>query len=222
MIKKYISFLGIILVLTLSVLAQEQNQSTDKPQKNKFNARLINFGIKVGFNINRLDTRIPNYLNETYVGFNGGLFARFNFQRIYLQPEVLFSMIGGNGFFENGGSYDLHIHEIEFPVAIGYKVLDFKIINFRLNFGPFAAVSVYRDIKVTDPFHPENYFMSDKLSKWNAGIFVGIGADIWRFNVNARYKFGFVNLLGDNVMVQDPGAAFKNGHFEISVGFKIF
>jgi len=215
-----ISILLIVVGFVLS--AQAQETTSEAPKKNKHETRMINFGVKAGINVNRLDTRIPAYLNENYIGFSGGIFARFNFKRLYLQPEVLFSMVGGNGFFDKGGRYNIKIHTIEFPLALGYKILDFRIINFRLNGGPFAAVSVYKDIEVTDPFHPSNSFSSDSLSNWNAGLFVGLGADVWRFNLNARYKFGFVNLLGDNVMIQDPGAAFRNGHFEISLGFKIF
>ncbi len=67
-----------------------------------FNQRFINFGVKAGINVNRLETRIQRYINENYIGFNGGVFARFNLtqrKRLHIQPELNFSMIGGEGFF---------------------------------------------------------------------------------------------------------------------------
>ena len=192
-------------------------------EKKPFGSRFINFGVKAGINVNRLETRIERFINENYIGFNGGVFARFNFKRFHIQPELNFSMIGGEGFFENGGRYEIKSNTFELPVAVGYKVLDFKLINIRINAGPFASVSVSRSVYVIDPDYPSNSsFTSDKTPLWNGGILLGLGSDIWRFTIDARYKFGFVEMLGSNVLVQDPGAGFKNGHFEFSLGFKIF
>lgn len=192
-------------------------------EKKPFGTRFINFGIKAGINVNRLETRIDRFINENYIGFNGGVFARFNFKRLHIQPELNFSMIGGEGFFENGGRYEIKSNTFELPVAIGYKVLDFKLINIRINAGPFASVSVSRSVRAIDPDYPSNSsFTSDKTPLWNGGILLGLGVDIWRFTLDARYKFGFVEMLGTNVLVQDAGAGFKNGHFEFSLGFKIF
>lgn len=195
-------------------------------EKKPSNLKSVNFGIKAGINVNRLETRIERYINENYMGFNGGVFARFNLtkrKRLHIQPELNFSMIGGEGFFENGGRYNIKSNTLELPVALGYKVLDFKLINVRMHAGPFASVSLSRSIYVLDPDFPSNSnFTVEKTPIWNGGFFIGLGGDIWRFTMDARYKFGFVNMLGSNVLVQDPGAGFKNGHFEFSLGFKIF
>lgn len=220
--KQMFIFRWLLLLILLLPTFYVHAQTEKKP----FNQRFINFGVKAGINVNRLETRIQRYINENYIGFNGGVFARFNLtqrKRLHIQPELNFSMIGGEGFFEIGGRYNIKSNTFEVPVALGYKVLDFKLINVRINAGPFASISVSRDIYVVDPDYPANSNITvDKTPIWNGGVFFGLGGDIWRFTLDARYKFGFVNMLGSNVLVQDPGAGFKNGHFEFSLGFKIF
>ncbi len=213
----FFRWLWLFMLILSTLLTQAQTE------KKSFGTRFINLGVKAGINVNRLETRIDRFINENYIGFNGGIFARFNFKRFHIQPELNFSMIGGEGFFENGGRYEIKSNTFELPVAFGYKVLDFKLINIRINTSPFVSASVWRGVYVNDPDYPSNSsFTSDKMPLWNGGIFLGLGIDLWRFTVDARYKFGFVEMLGTNVLVQDPAAGFKNGHLEFSIGYKIF
>lgn len=211
-----------VLLLPAGLLAQNQDQPKVKKPVNEHK---VNFGAKVGLNVSQLSTRISDFYNENYLGFKGGVFARFNIKKLHIQPELNFSMVGGEGTFGNGtgGSYSVKVNTLELPIMVGYKVLDFKIVNVRLAGGVFGAYNLSRSIVVNDPNYPaNNNFSNDRAASWNAGFLVGGGVDIWRITVDLRYQWGLVNLMGENIFQQDYQAGFKHGTFEISAGFKIF
>lgn len=216
---KKISVLLFIVYLTLGL-----NYAQNEPKK-RFKDHKVTFGVKAGMNVSQLSTRIDDFFTDNYLGFKGGVFARFNFKKFHIQPELNFSMTGGEGVFGDGtgGSYGVKFNALEFPILAGYKVVDFLIFNLRIHGGAYGAYNLSSTIFVNDPNYPDNNnFSSDQTSKWNAGFVVGGGADIWRITLDLRYYWGLVNVMGDNTFQQDPRGGFKNGTFEITAGFKIF
>ncbi len=201
-----------IVFIYMNLLLNSQNTMSVVPSKP------VNIGIKAGLNLNYMSTDIPDFTSQGYIAFNGGVFARFNIKRLYIQPEASFSMVGGEGFFNGGGSYSFKSNQIEFPLSVGYKIIDFKIINVRLGGGPFGAVVLTNDIVVIDPLNQN--MDAAEFTDWNLGLFGGLGIDIWKFTFDARYKYGFINMIGNNVMVQKQDGGFRNGHLELTVGFK--
>lgn len=221
--KKYSSVF--ILAFGLFLVGVDMHAQDEARVRKPINERIFNIGLKAGINVNRLSTSLPDYFNENYVGFKGGVFSRINIGRFHFQPEVNFSMTGGEGRFSNNDNryYAIKLHAIEVPILLGFKVINFDIFNLRLNAGGWMTFNVGKSIIVTDVNHPSNNtFESSKLSSYDGGLVVGLSANIWRFTVDFRYQWGFVNILGKNVFVQDPAAKFRNGIFEFSVGFKIY
>jgi len=222
---KKINLLLLCIFLTGAVSAQNSDTIAPKRTKKSFRDGWFNFGPKAGVNVNHLSTRMDGFDNDTYVGFKGGFFARFNIHKFHIQPEVNFSMVGGEGTFNggSGGRYEVKANTLEIPVLAGYKVLDFKVVNLRLQGGFFFSYNLTKSITVNDPNYPQNNtFRSDKMAGWNGGFIVGGGLDVWRITLDARYQWGLVNMAGDNIFQQDPRAGFKHGTFEITAGFKIF
>lgn len=215
----------LIFCLVFAVVSGfSQTETKEKPKKTYANRR-VNLGVSAGLNVSRLSTRINDFYTDNYLGFRGGVFARFNFRKFHIQPELNFSMTGGQGSFNDGsgGSYAVKFNSLELPILAGYKILDFRIVNLRLQGGVYGAYNFTRSIYVNDPNYPDNNnFTSDQTSRWNAGLVLGGGLDVWRLTIDFRYYWGLVNVMGDNTFQQDPRAGFKNGTFTVTAGFKIF
>jgi hypothetical protein len=191
-----------------------------------FSQKLFTLGIHAGVNVNSLSTSLPDYFNSSNAGFRGGVFARVNFKRLHIQPELNFSMVGGDGTFNENPNryYSTKSNCLEVPVLVGYKIIDFKLINLRLQAGGFFQWNFTNDIKVHDAAFPQNdtNITSQGGSNFNGGIVLGAGVDIWRFCADFRYQWGFANMYGSNVIFQDPRAGFKYGTFSITIGYKFF
>lgn len=197
--KRFIILLGITFGLSL------QAQNT------------FHLGAKLGANINQLSTSLPDYSNDNYMGFNVGLFSRINFERFHIQPELYYSHNGGN--MQKGVDLiKIRTHSMNLPILLGYKILDFEQFNLRLNAGPYVSYAFYQDIESN--VLGQAAFTRENMNNLNVGVIGGIGVDIWRITIDARYNWGLMNVLGDNKFVGDPSAGFRNSWFEFAVGFR--
>src|SRR5690349_12703903 len=114
--------------------------------------KLFNLGLHAGVNVNTLSTSLPDYFSAANSGFRGGIFARINIKKFHIQPEANFSMVGSDGNFSNNHSryYSARINCLEFPLLFGYKIIDFKLINLRLQAGGFFQWNINKSISVFD------------------------------------------------------------------------
>jgi hypothetical protein len=188
--------------------------------------KLFNLGVQAGVNVNSLSTSLPDYFSSANAGFRAGVFARINIKRFHIQPELNFSMVGGDGTFSENPNryYSTKANTLEVPLILGFKVIDFKLINLRLQAGGFFAWNMSNKIDVHDVAFPQNdtTITSKGGSNFNGGIVLGAGVDIWRFTADFRYQWGFANMYGSNIIFQDPRAGFKYGAFAITIGYKFF
>lgn len=175
-------------------------------------------GAKVGANINQLSTSLNDYTNQNYMGYNLGLFSRFNFERFHIQPELYYSHNGGNMEGPLGQVVKVRTHSANLPILLGYKVLDFEQFNLRLNAGAYASYAFYQDVESN--IQGQTPFVREKMNNLNVGVVGGLGVDIWRFTIDARYNWGLLNVLGDNQFLTNPSAGFRNNWFEFAVGFR--
>jgi hypothetical protein len=188
--------------------------------------KIFNLGLHAGVNVSTLSTNIPDYFSSANAGFRGGIFARINIKKFHIQPELNFSMVGSEGSFaENPARYfSARANTLEVPLLFGYKIIDFKLINIRLQAGGFFAYNLSKSIKVHDQDYPQNdsTISSSNAPDYNGGIVVGAGADIWRFTLDFRYQWAFANMYGSNIVVGNPTANFKTGTFSVTFGYKFF
>jgi len=188
--------------------------------------KLFTLGIHAGVNVSTLSTNIPDYFSSANAGFRGGVFARINIKKFHIQPELNFSMVGSEGNFSDNPAryYSARANTLEVPLILGYKIIDFKFINLRLQAGGFFAWNMSKTLKVHDQAFPQNdtTITSANAADYNGGIVLGAGVDVWRFALDFRYQWGFVNMFGNNVIFQDPVAGFKYGTFAFTLGYKFF
>ena len=178
----------LIVLMPLTLLGQNNNDSTAKKIVNKF----IELGWKAGLNFDS-SGEILNIANEfTSVddakglvnGFNVGIYTQIKLLKLYVRPELHFSKFGTT--FDN---ITVGQSRLELPVSLGIKFLPilsaFSGLSYRLdlgNTGDFSLESISGDS--------------------SAGIHFGVRIHLGKFGIDARIERGIseneANLLSNN------------------------
>ena len=199
----------------------------------------LNFGIKAGYNsslgINDLGSITNGSYNlnsaraEMSNGFQAGVFARLGFNKVYFQPELLYTMgkkdytmsvtdANGSGTFDK----NVKVSTVDVPLLLGYKVLDLKLVNLRVFAGPklrFNAGSTLDFNNVTGG----NFNTADLQRDVKAaqlGLEAGFGVDVLMLSLDFRYQ-----VINDMYQTKLKDVTVDNlpaNTFVISLGWKIF
>ncbi|WP_114782686.1 porin family protein [Botryobacter ruber] len=164
------AILSVLAVLAVAVAAQAQS---------------FTVGVKGGMSSAKLDIkearsnpmmyRDPENIN----GYHAGLFTRLQFMGIMLQPEALLVSSGGKFTYDSGGSTleeKFRLTRLDVPIMLGYNFLEVV----RVNAGPVASMVLNARQEGDD--------VKDALNKSDWGLQAGIGLDIARFTLDARYE----------------------------------
>jgi hypothetical protein len=176
-------------------------------------------GIKLGYNGSSLTTNMDSIKNQFNNGFHAGVYAHFG-KRLYIAPELLYSMSGGVFTHEkitspNYFSQKIKIGSFDIPVLVGFKIIHSDVITWRIELGPEASFAMSK--KLTDPINPK--ITADDINTANWYVLGGTGIDFLMFNFDVRYKYGLSNLVSDASNLTFDA---KNRVLLISVGWKIF
>lgn len=113
----------------------------------------LHWGIKGGVNVTTLYGDQVNG-SDARAGFTGGLFLNYRFSPHWsIQPEVLFSMKGGDldqGLTGETGSADYEVGYLEIPVLAKYKFDTNSIAKPYLNAGPQVGFTLYGESNERD------------------------------------------------------------------------
>jgi len=147
----------------------------------------FDYGVKAGLNYNSLDDLnirggFPG-INEDIkskgeLGFHAGIFAQFNFTKIYVKGELL--------YVQNSSSYDntlvpsskFKLSTLELPVLVGFKVVG----PLKLYIGPSLVYNI--DSNFSDVFDLD--FEKDLSIAFNIGSTVTIN----KIEIDLRYSSG--------------------------------
>ncbi|MDD3078534.1 MAG: porin family protein [Paludibacter sp.] len=203
----------------------------------------LNFGIKAGYNsslslsnvssVQNGDYTLDNVKSEMSNGFHAGAFARLGIKKVYIQPELLYSMgkkdytITFQDVMDKNVTYDkfVTISTVDIPVLLGYKVLDLKLANLRVFAGPKFRLNAGSKLEFDNLVSEDGSDVTiDDLSKdiknSQVGLEAGVGVDFLMLTLDARF-----NLIGDmyQTKVNDVNIDKLSANtFVISLGWKIF
>ena len=206
-------------------------------------AQTLDFGVKAGINSQKITTDHPSASGYTFsdfksdakMGFNIGAFARLGGSKLYLQPELLYSIKKGNtnltvGTSPSGGlpagtyTQSVDVKSIQVPLLLGYKLLDLKLASIRAFTGPAMSVIMKSSqIKLknsggvaVDPalYNPDTF----KNNAWNWQL--GAGADVGPIVFDVRYEWGLSNVSGGDAT--KIGFVNKGNILTFSLGYKFF
>ncbi|MCE5330946.1 MAG: PorT family protein [Bacteroidales bacterium] len=198
----------------------------------------LNFGIKAGYNsslsfdnissVQSGDYNLSNIKSELANGFHAGAFARIFFDKVYVQPELLYSMQKKEYEMtvQNDENQDVSVDKfvnfstIDIPFLIGYKVLDLKIANLRVFTGPKLRLNAGSEISfanLTDGDGINKEKLMGELKNSQIGLEAGAGIDVLMLTFDFRF-----NLINDIYQATWETRPTTNTNFVISLGWKIF
>ena len=183
--KKYLIALLFVFGLGTTVWAQET------------------FVIKAGLNFNKLEDIQIGELKKSWemqTGFHAGLGGQFRFPRIGLsvQPELLYSrmrtdMVG----VLSQNSYELRIDYIDVPLNVQWGI---NILFLR----PYVFAAPYVRYALAKGKMLENVSW-DNLNRFDYGLGIGAGLEIWKLQISGKYNWSFVKLAKDGSVHIDRG-----------------
>ena len=177
--------------------------------------------------INQNGENIAKLLDDTdaVLTYQLGLFTRFMFAGIYVQPEAMFSssktemtfenIINGNGNTNNVVG-EMKLNKLDFPVMIGKRFM--KIL--RINAGPVLSYILSQNISqsgIKDAWNEINA----EYKNATVGLQYGIGVDIAMINIDLRVEKGF-QAISENLTIGETSFAADQRLEQImlSVGIK--
>ena len=190
----------------------------------------ISFGPKIGWNSNKLTTDYTAYIEDMRDGAHGGIFFSLYMNRVYLQPEAYFSLrrgeldatlddpMGSNT--KVNISQEVTLTTIDIPILLGFKLIDLKLIRFRIWGGPVASYMLNKKYRLN--INGENESSRINRSDFKDATWagqVGAGMDLLFLTLDVGYEFGLQDFLTIESM---DDFAFRNNMWFISLGWRLF
>ena len=186
-------------------------------------AQSLSFGPKVGYQTAKLSTSKADIKSGFQEHFTLGIFARVNFDKLYVQPEILWFKDGnvftvdatnqGQGILpEEHVKINWNLMNLQVPVLVGYEILDFNVATVRVQAGPTANF-VIGDKPVFDKtfsfipsgsseevtIHEGDEAFNTKSIAW--GIQLGVGCDILKkITLDINYNWGISKMIGSRLI----------------------
>lgn len=172
------------------------------------------FGIKGGLSYNSMsDIEIENWESsfKKKTGFHAGILYKARLVGgLSLQPELLYIQKGGN-LEMMGKSADFKVHHIQLPVNLQ---LGIDLMLFR----PFIMVSPYIGYAIANGDELKGLEW-DNMNRFEYGIGLGAGLDIWKFQVTGRYCWDLGKVAEFEWNGIDTFKGGKDKGFELSLAF---
>lgn len=148
----------------------------------------IEYGVRAGVNVSNLDFEpAPTFDNTHRNGFAFGGFIDYKFsEKLSVMPELMYSAEGAK-------ARDIRADYLNLPITVR-----FNAGNFSVGVGPQASLKIWSH---EDGFR--NLLFSGVASaKYNIGEM---------FFVDARFNYGFMNILDDEVGIEATNQVFQVG-----------
>ena len=187
----------------------------------------LDFGIKVGMNLASLpttntDSIVSSVTTKSMYGYQAGIFLRITIKKFIIQPEVYFSLKGGDITYKlapdsasvvNSITKKVRLYNVDIPIMIGYNIVDNALFKFRAMAGPVASINLDKTIDInTAGVHADLGKTDLNTIMWN--IQAGLGIDLWKITLDVRYEFG-LNELNKGATEQT-----KSNSYMVSLGLK--
>ncbi|MDR2382589.1 MAG: PorT family protein [Prevotellaceae bacterium] len=137
----------------------------------------LRFGVKAGVNYSKFNSK-EQVLDTEGAAWQVGLASQFKIPLIGLgiQPELLYSVNKGKS---NSIGY------FTVPVNLRWQPLPIPVVKPVILAGPYFGYAVnfkgFKDVK-------------NDIKRFDWGIGLGAGVEIWKFQIEGRYNWGLQNI----------------------------
>ncbi|MBO8456044.1 MAG: PorT family protein [Bacteroidetes bacterium] len=189
-------------------------------------AAQIKYGVTGGFSF----PHASNTMNRgTMTKFNAGVTCQFKLPLGFsIQPSLVYHVKGARvGSIEGlqGADLDLAIGYLELPVSFQWGP-DLLLFRPFLDVTPYIGVGVNNELYCsaagTEVFAGKNIWQGAGIARMEYGAGVGIGIEIWRFQVIGRYNWNFSSVYraDENTDTSSQAGWYTKGAFGNGSSFK--
>jgi len=161
------------------------------------------------------------------VGVNAGFFVKVPIIRgLSIQPELLYSSKGAKDKYGSStsilgsGEYRFNLNYVETPVLLVFNLTK----NLNLSGGGYAAYLVSANVK---DLHNDGTITgvtnlnADNFHRFDYGLVGGVGIDIQRMTLGARYNYGLQNIGQSGSLSGNLTSNSKNSVVTFFIGFAL-
>ena len=151
-------------------------------------------------------TSLSGIENSSKTGWNAGATVQFKLPLGFsIQPSLMYNAKASNLDLLIGNA-GLNVGYLELPVSFQWGP---DLILFR----PFLDVTPFVGYGLTNQFRSQSTVQVNNtwegLTRWEYGVGTGLGLDIWKFQIIARYNWNLGHLTKDSSL-SDIAQTFKD------------
>lgn len=196
--KKFLTVLAIVLSLAFASAATASAQ--------------VSFGVIGGATFSKLSKEVVKGENMTQYHVGGTVQVNLPLG-FSIQPSLMYNVKGskfGTPDVPEAAAGDLTVGYLELPVSVQWGP-DLLLFRPFLDVTPFVGYGLNNKLSMVGTEVIKNAWSENGLSRWEYGIGVGIGLEIWKFQVIGRYNWNFGSLMDFKSDIDGGvGSALKN------------
>ena len=202
---------------------------------------LPNIGIKGGLTTSAISTNLSEtFSSENALGYQFGVFARLNFGKLYIQPELVYnhrntslnySINPDIDFSEMTLSVqsDVEIGSFDIPVLVGFSIIKTKLLNVRIFVGPELSFATSKSLNYQYSTSDGSEFEGeipdpltlDDFNETTWYLQAGAGIDVLMFTFDIRYEKGLSDIYNGNISdINGKSIDFSHNVWVFSLGLK--
>ena len=161
----------------------------------------VNFGVLGGANFS--SAKPDDWKVTNIVQYHAGLTCCFKLPLGFaVQPELLYNVKGSTVPQGEGPSLDYTAGYVEVPVSLQWGP-DLLVLRPYVELVPFVGYAVNNRYKQNDAKVNNDWA---GLQRWEYGLGLGAGVEVWHFQISARYNWNFGSMFDAKQEITDVDA----------------
>ncbi|MBW3470417.1 porin family protein [Arthrospiribacter ruber] len=177
-------------------------------------AQEFSVGPKVGLSQANISVNGEEFSpGENVTGYHLGMFVRMGGASIFVQPEFLFTNVGGTIIQQTSGTertINANFNRFDIPLMVGFKLANV----FRVQAGPIASVLL--DYSIEDAFQTA---LDVDYNNSTIGYQAGLGLDVGNLILDFKYE-NSLSKISRSVAGFETDQ--RQNQLIISAGFRLF
>ncbi|MBR4438940.1 MAG: PorT family protein [Bacteroidales bacterium] len=178
------------------------------------NVAKAQFGIKGGIYTTKLSNINKDFKFKDNIGYQAGiLYSHHVTPGFVVQPELLFinrtATIAPRESMPGATNEKIELQYLQIPLSIQYG---FNLVVVR----PYVQAVPYISYAIGKNHNAGSW---DDLNRFTGGVGLGVGADLWKFQVNVRYNWDISKVGEGEKGTYDGWKTSKQKGLEVSLAF---
>ena len=161
----------------------------------------VNFGVLGGASFS--SAKPEDWKMTNLVQYHAGITCCINLPLGFaVQPEVLYHVKGSNVPLGESSKLDYAAGYVEIPVSLQWGP-DLLVMRPYFELVPFVGYAVNNRYR-QDDLSAKNDWAG--LQRWEYGLGLGAGVEVWHFQISARYNWNFGSMFDAKQEITDVDA----------------